>query len=137
MGYIQSEPLRYFSNNPINAGDSVLIYSRTAPDMTNAQNYKAFNNIYVANLKNSDLILEYGVGRYKLIPAGTATEIHEAGIDQIVIHNKTSGTSTGYIEVIYSIYPTQEDIGLWQYLKANIDPNIKLSEVISSDIWQD
>ena len=137
MGYIQSEPLRYFSNNPINAGDSVLIYSRTAPDMTNAQNYKAFNNIYVANLKNSDLILEYGVGRYKLIPAGTATEIHEAGIDQIVIHNKTSGTSAGYLEVIYSIYPTQEDIGLWQYLKANIDPNIKLSEVISSDIWQD
>lgn len=137
MGYIQSEPIRYFSNNPINAGDSVLIYSRTAPDMTNAQNYKAFNNIYVANLKNSDLILEYGVGRFKLIPAGTATEIHEAGIDQIVIHNKTSGTSTGYLEIIYSIYPTQEDIGLYQYLKVNVDPNIKLSEVISSDIWTD
>ena len=137
MGYIQSEPIRYFSNSPINAGDSVIIYSRAADKMGNAQHYKAFNNVYIANLKNSDLVLEYGVGRFKLIPAGTATEIHEAGIDQIVIHNQTSGTSTGYLEIIYSIYPTQEDIGLWQYLRDHVDNNIKLSEVIASDVWTD
>lgn len=137
MGYVQSEPIRYFSNNPINAGDSVLIYSRAASNMSNAQNYKAFNDIYVANLKNTDLILEYGVGRLKLIPAGTAVTVHEAGIDQIVIYNRTSGTSAGYLEVIYSITPTTEDIQLWNYLKQNVDSKIKLSEVISSDIWQD
>lgn len=137
MGYIQSEPLRYFSNNPIPAGDSVLIYSRTAPNMTNAQNYKAFNDIYIANLKNTDLIVEYGVGRFKLIPAGTANVIHEAGIDQIVIHNQTTGISAGYLEVIYSITPTSEDIDLWNYLRQNVDRNIKLSDVLSSDIWTD
>lgn len=137
MGYIQSEPIRYFSNNPINAGDSVTIYSRAADKMGNAQHYKAFNSVYVANLKNTDLILEYGVGRFKLIPAGTANEIHEAGIDQIVIHNHTGGTSTGYLEIIYSIYPTQEDLGLWEYLRANVDANIKLSDVLSSDVWTD
>lgn len=137
MGYVQSEPLRYFSNDPINAGDSVLIYSRTAPDMTNAQHYKQFNDIYVANLKNTDLIIEYGVGRFKLIPAGTSTTIHEAGIDQIVIYNRTSGISAGYLEIIYSITPTSEDIDLWQYLRQNVDEKIKLSDVISSDIWQD
>ena len=137
MGYVQSEPIRYFSNDPINAGDSVLIYSRAASNMSNAQNYKAFNDIYVANLKNTDLILEYGVGRLKLIPAGTAVTVHEAGIDQIVIYNRTSGISAGYLEVIYSITPTTEDIQLWNYLKQNVDSKIKLSEVISSDIWQD
>lgn len=137
MGYVQSEPLRYFSNAPINAGDSVLIYSRNAPNMSNAQNYKAFNDIYIANLKNTDLILEYGVGRLKLIPAGTSNVIHEAGIDQIVIYNHTSGTSTGYLEVIYSITPSSEDIDLWGYLRQNVDSSIKLSDVISSDIWTD
>ena len=137
MGYVQSEPIRYFSNDPINAGDSVLIYSRAASNMSNAQNYKAFNDIYVANLKNTDLILEYGVGRLKLIPAGTAVTVHEAGIDQIVIYNRTSGISAGYLEVIYSITPTTEDIQLWNYLRQNVDDRIKLSEVISSDIWQD
>ena len=137
MGYIQSEPIRYFSNNPINAGDSVTIYSRAADKMGNAQHYKAFNSVYVANLKNTDLILEYGVGRFKLIPAGTANEIHEAGIDQIIVHNHTSGTSAGYLEIIYSIYPTQEDLGLWEYLRTNVDANIELSDVLSSDVWTD
>lgn len=137
MGYIQSEPIRYFSNTPINAGDSVLIYSRTDPSMTNAQKYKAFNDVYIANLKNTDLLLEYGVGRIKLIPAGTATVIHEAGIDQIVVYNHTTGVSAGYLEVIYSITPTSEDIDLWNYLRQNVDKGIKLSDVLSSDIWTD
>lgn len=137
MGYIQSEPIRYFSNDPIPAGDEVIIYTRAADKMSNAQHYKSFNSVYIANLKNTDLILEYGVGRFKLIPAGTATEIHEAGIDQIIVHNKTSGISAGYLEIIYSIYPTQEDIGLWQYLRQNVDSNIKLSDVLSSDVWTD
>ena len=137
MGYIQSEPIRYFSNAPINAGDGITIYSRAADKMGNAQHYKVFNSVYVANLKNTDLILEYGVGRFKLIPAGTATEIHEAGIDQIIVHNKTSGISAGYLEIIYSIYPTQQDLGLWEYLRENVDKNIKLSDVLSSDVWTD